>query len=159
MTTGRRAGIVDGMDLCKRQHDKDLTGRRTDGGCAECHREQRRRARQGERLPCVHPGPCQPVRSSNGRSYCAVQRRLSGREPAAVKAARAALKRDGWESEFGAIEPMPDGYVDWVAEAREGRFEPRERVSAPLRSSVEGRIGSSHSSGKRPAYRGLRAGA
>lgn len=150
------------MNRCPRGHDKNIEGTAY-GRCRRCKTDsqaaRRKAVPDGRMKPCVHENACQLAKTSTGSRYCVTQRRMSARDPQTTAALRAALTADGWEDEFGPVEPVPAGYVDWVAEAREGRFEPRQRVSAPLRSSVEGRIGSSHSSGKRPAYRGLRAGA
>ena len=132
-------------------HDPAVYGRTREGRCRRCRANylKARRAKTADprMKPCVHHGDCQMVRTKTGARYCAVQRRMSARNPGLVAELRSALTRDGWEDEFGLIEPLPPGYIDWVVEYRnslEGSQKPserRERLSSGLRSSVEGSIG------------------
>lgn len=129
------------MNLCPRGHDKDATGVTTHNRCRECHRADTRARKARQRTGCTHPGPCDRHKISTGATVCYARLRVQ----AEAQRKDQPTVEDGWEDEFGPIEPLPEGYVDWVQEARDRASRPPARVQRASRpvSGTYGIVGSS----------------
>lgn len=92
------------MDLCIRGHDKDVSGRRKDGGCLECKR-------QANRARYADPN----YRATN---------------QARMREKRRPVTPDGWEDEFGPVPPPEARPEDWVVTLRASQAARAARIQA-----------------------------